>query len=253
MPRAPRMQSSFDLYHATARGAGRQIIFEDNDGRQYFLDRAKRVFDDNGASVLAYCLMSNHVHLLLQIDFGALPKAMKSVLSDYARWFNSKYGHVGHIFQGRYFSEPINDEAYLLDVVRYIHLNPQEAGIVQAGDYEWSSYHEYMSRAKICDTNFVLDLFGNKQAFVSFHEEDKPAPIRLTEHGRSGRLDDEQARKVADRIVSPNTATSLKTLTKTDRDEQLGKLLVFGFSIRQIERLTGIGRSVIYNASRKLP
>lgn len=137
-----RKESVGDIYHVMSRGNGRQLIFEDDNDRQFFLYKLQGCLVDAHLDLYAWCLMGNHFHLLVRGDKESLSRCMHRVCSVYARRFNAKTGHVGHLFQDRFKSEPINDESYLLTVVRYIHKNPEKGGLAPMETYKWSSYHE---------------------------------------------------------------------------------------------------------------
>ena len=128
MPRTARIPSASGCYHVVLRGIGKQILFEEDEDYRRFLHTLERYLRDEKADIYAYCLMENHVHLLLHADSG-LDRLMKRIGTSYAYYFNEKYSRSGHLFQDRFSSEPVEDEAYLLAVVRYIHNNPQKAGI----------------------------------------------------------------------------------------------------------------------------
>ena len=142
MPRAPRVIAESGFYHVILRGNGRQLIFEDNADRRVFLDLLARRAADAGISILAWCLMENHVHLVLEDPTQSLSEMMQRLSGDYAQRFNRRTGHVGRVFENRFKSSAIDSEAYLLQAVRYVHDNPDKAGICPAHEYPWSSYHE---------------------------------------------------------------------------------------------------------------
>ncbi|MCR4400442.1 MAG: transposase [Syntrophomonadaceae bacterium] len=147
MPRWPRRKSESGLYHVISRGLNRENIFFDDDDRRCFLRTLQRVKPAD-CRVHGYCLMDNHVHLLLAEGSEGLPRLMQRLASSYAWYVNSKYERVGHVFQGRYRSECIEDDDYLLTALAYIHLNPVRAGLVtNPEDYPWSSLHIYLAAA----------------------------------------------------------------------------------------------------------
>lgn len=146
MPRQPRTESSKGYYHVMQRGTGKQTIFESNNDYMFFLKKVEHAKESYNFDLIAYCLMHNHTHLLIRTDtVEELSQIMHSIGTGYARYFNSKYDHVGYVFQDRFLSEPIESERYLLACVRYIHNNPVKAKISTRGDYQWSSYNEYLS------------------------------------------------------------------------------------------------------------
>ena len=134
------------IYHITNRGNRQEIIFRENIDYIVYLGILKetlKFYEDDNYKLISYCLMSNHVHLLLKTGTKDPSFFMRRVNSMYARYFNSKYQYIGHLFQGRYFSNLINNVIELLEVSRYIHLNPVRAKMVDSPEkYMWSSYNK---------------------------------------------------------------------------------------------------------------
>ena len=155
MSRKPRVLSQTGIYHVMLRGVNRQPIFEQEDDYQKFVfilhdmvspkDEFKRPMPPRCA-IYAYCLMPNHVHLLIQEKEESIAEVMKKVATRYAMYFNYKYEHYGHLFQDRFKSEPVNDEAYFLTFLQYIHQNPVAGRLCrQIEDYGWSSWWEHVN------------------------------------------------------------------------------------------------------------
>ena len=134
------------IYHITNRGNRQEIIFRENIDYIVYLGILKetlKFYQDDNYKLISYCLMSNHVHLLLKTGTKEPSFFMRRINSMYARYFNSKYQCIGHLFQGRYFSNLINNVIELLEVSRYIHLNPVRAKMVGSPEnYMWSSYNK---------------------------------------------------------------------------------------------------------------
>lgn len=129
------------VYHLMERGIRRQIIVEDITDYQVFLEIMKQALKKNRCKLHAYCIMTNHFHLLLETQEIEIGKFMKYLANNYAIYFNRKYGYRGHLFEGRYKSCLVKEDAYFLQTSRYIHLNPVKAGMVRgAEEYRWSSY-----------------------------------------------------------------------------------------------------------------
>lgn len=148
MGRKPRVHFFGALYHVIARGNQRQAIFRSDADRRRYLDLLNQYRTRYGFHVYAYVLMSNHVHLLLEVGKTPLAKAMQGLQQSYTLYFNRKYKLVGHLFQGRYKDILCDRDAYLLELVRYIHLNPVRSKIVDTpGNYTWSSHHAYVGTA----------------------------------------------------------------------------------------------------------
>lgn len=244
MPRGPRALSDSGYYHVVMRGAGMQVIFEDAGDYEEFLSVLDRGRTSSGVDVIAWCLMSNHVHLLVGDPLGHLSDFVHWVATTYARRFNDRWGHVGHVFQERFHSVPVTDETQLLRAVRYIHNNPSKVGLAAPDEYPWSSYREYVGTARICSTSPVLDLLGGSEGFEGFAKaEDAPYFPQFAK-----RVSDEDASEAAAAVVWPSTVSELKQLGPATRDEKLRSMHEAGLSVRQMVRLTGIGRYAIERA-----
>ncbi len=248
MPRTARKRSSTDIYHAIARGVSKQLIFEDDIDRNRFLKLLADSAARHQISILAWCLMGNHVHLLLKGTREDLSQTMKDLLASYANWFNLRHGRCGHLFQGRFKSETIESESHFLAVVRYIHKNPEAAGLADAKDWKWSSYGEYTGGPFITDTDFALELLGDKTGFHAFHERGDDGGSALDVKEPLIRMADEEALALADRLLGKGSAQRLKELDRETRDTGLRELKSNGLGIRQIQRLTGISLGVISKA-----
>jgi putative transposase len=136
-----RIQAAGLFYHVTARGNGRMVIYTDDHDRRVFLGQLARVAESRGLSCYAYCLMANHFHLVAATSGPNLPQAIKEINGPYAQWWNRRHGRVGHVFQGRFQAQVVQDDAYLLTVCRYVVLNPVRAGLVEKPErWPWSSY-----------------------------------------------------------------------------------------------------------------
>lgn len=250
MPRTARRASESGFYHVMARGASRQLVFEDDADRRAFLALLSKGCGDCGVSLLAYVLMDNHFHLLVEGSLETLSSCMKSVTGTYASQFNGRHGRCGHLFQGRFKSEPIDDDKYLLSVVRYIHKNPEIAGLGAASEWPWSSYREYVGETSLIDPKLVLGMLGGVEGFVEFHALPCVGrePADFDERETGGRLSDEEALRVACDLLGGVSPGSLSGLARGERDEALAKLRGAGLGVRQIQRLTGISLGSISKA-----
>jgi REP element-mobilizing transposase RayT len=167
MSRPLRIEFEGALYHVTSRGDRRERIFEDDQDRTGFLDLLGRVAVDFNWVVHAYCLMSNHYHLLLETPDGNLGKGMRQLNGVYTQDSNRRHGRVGHLFQGRYKAILVDADSYLMELSRYVVLNPVRAGMVgSARDWPWSSYLPMLGEAEASDwleTDGLLASFGKRR------------------------------------------------------------------------------------------
>ncbi len=150
MSRPLRIECPGALYHVTARGDRREAIFEDDADRIAFLAVIAQAFLRFDARMLAYCLMGNHYHLVLQTRSANLSQLMRHVNGVYSQRFNRRHDVVGHLLQGRFKAILVNRDAYLLEVCRYVDLNPVRAALVEdPADWPWSSYRSHVVRAEV--------------------------------------------------------------------------------------------------------
>jgi putative transposase len=164
VPRRPRFQAPDAIYHVTSRGTEGRPVFLDDLDRRRFLAVLAKVVGEHGWLCPAYCLMTNHFHLLVQTPDPDLAVGMHHVNSAYANYFNRRHDHVGHLFQARYGAAVVEREAHLLEACRYIVLNPVRAGLCRRpSGWRWSSYRAtagYVSRPPFLAAGWVLDQFG---------------------------------------------------------------------------------------------
>ncbi len=141
MSRPVRIEFPDALYHVTARGDRREAIFDDDQDRRTFLSTLEQVVNRFNWVCHAWCLMDNHYHLLIQTPDGNLSKGMRQLNGVYTQASNRRHGRVGHLFQGRFKAILVDSDAYLLELTRYVVLNPVRAGMVNSpADWPWSSY-----------------------------------------------------------------------------------------------------------------
>ncbi|MGA2151441.1 MAG: transposase, partial [Geobacteraceae bacterium] len=132
-------------YHVTSRGSEQKDIFKSRRDREKFLSYLESSVTRYGAAIHAYCLMTNHYHLLLETPVGNLPEIMRHINGAYTNYYNTKRKRSGHLFQGRYKAILIEADEYLMELSRYIHLNPVRCGIVEKPEaHPWSSYNDYI-------------------------------------------------------------------------------------------------------------
>ena len=166
MPRRARAEVEGGLYHVITRGNNRQQIFHSAGDHEKFLSLLARQKIKVPFFLYSYCLMSNHVHLLIERQASTVGRIMQRLLTGYAQYYNRRYQRVGHLLQGRYKAVLCQSDRYLSELVRYIHLNPVRAGMVDMPeDYEYSSHRAYldMEAAGIVDVDPVLRHFGAKK------------------------------------------------------------------------------------------
>lgn len=174
MSRQRRALSSSKIYHVILRGNSGRDIFLDNEDRQKFLNILTEKKKNNKYLLYAYCLMDNHLHLILKEVSDNISHLMKRINTAYAIYFNKKYQRRGHLFQDRFKSEAIEEESYLLAAIRYIHNNPLKAKLVKSPqDYKWNSYQAYLTnQTALVAVRNILNIFSDnlEQALLLFVE-----------------------------------------------------------------------------------
>lgn len=252
MPRKGRKKSSTGIYHVMLRGINRQIIFEEKDDKNRLLWTLEKYKEICKYELYGYCLMDNHVHLLIKECDASISEAIKRISSSYVFWYNTKYERCGHLFQDRFKSENIESSASFLTVLRYIHQNPVKAGLTRnVFESEWTSIHEYVAEAKIVDTQAALELFSQEQResmnqFIHYMNEDND-DVCMDYIEKKNMPDSEVIGHLNDLGITANSI--LQQMKKKDRDTVLATLKnLNGVSVKQLSRITGISQSIIYRS-----
>jgi len=243
MPRQARQESKTGVYHVMLRGVNKQAIFEEAEDYERFKETIKKYKSICGYEVFAYCLMSNHVHLLLKVESAVkdIGEIVKRLAGSYVYWYNRKYNRVGHLFQERFKSEPIEGDGSLLSAVRYVHRNPVKTGFNIENEY--SSYNDYAKQEKgITDTGFILSIMSVEQ-YIDFHKLESDAEF-MDINGKATSLNDADAKEVMGTVSGCKSIAEFQTLEQGFRDQYIKKLKGRGLSIRQISRLTGVSKGI---------
>lgn len=254
MSRTSRTVSSADIYHIIIRGSGKQIIFEDDSDRFLFLRLLGKYFEELGGELFAWILMSNHVHVIARMPLEDVATLMRKLGATYFSRFNKKNEHVGPVLQGRYKSEAINTDEYLMTCVRYVHQNIEKAGSGKMEEYPWSSYCLYTRSDSTCsflqtETDFVLAVFGGIENFKGFHAVRDYAVDCIDIEKSGSRMSDDEALIVARSLLGEDAMSHVKELDVPQRDTAIRMLKEKGrLSIRQVARLTGLGVKIVRNA-----
>ncbi len=164
MPKKKRIWYPGAIYHIMSRGNRRSDLFKDREDYEVYLTILKETMEKYPYIIYSYCLMTNHIHIQLETKDIEIWKIMRYINLSYSRYFNNKYNFIGHLFQGRYKAEIIENDAYNLQTSRYIHLNPVKASMVKRPiAYEWSSYSVYMGvkNSEIVTEEKILAYFKN--------------------------------------------------------------------------------------------
>lgn len=251
MPRKRRQIAASGYYHVILRGCGKRILFETDSDRRYFLSLLERYGEKYELKYLAWCLMDNHVHLLLKDEKQALSRAMHDIAFVFAQHFNAMTDSVGSVFQRPFSSFPVENERNLLRVMRYIHNNPLRAGIAGSLSYPWSSYDDYFSDSSLTDTALILGMLGGVDEFRKFCSHFKVREMIAIDSKVNGRPSDSEAIEQAKQLLNGDSPTRIPSYKRKKRDACIRDLLDAGLPIRQIARITGLGRSIVVRIAAK--
>ena len=238
------------FYHVSARGTGKQIIFETDDDRWEFLELMRDCCRDAGVTVVAWCLMSDYVNLVLLDYEDEMSAAMQRLLLTYARRFNKRAGRAGCLFRERFERRSLDTDRQVMEAIRSVHADPQKVGISLIERYPWSSFAEYlraydndMTRG-FSDPSCVLELFGSAEGFIAYSlaMPDGGEPVlcdmKETEWERHAFAD-----RLAKSLGVP--LRGVKAAPPAQRNIVILGLHDAGFTVRQIEHYAGIGKSTV--------
>jgi len=265
--RQARMMSESGIYHVMLRGIDRQKVFLDNEDEEKYLHLLRSYKKRCGFALYAYCLMGNHIHLLVReaaypsvitlngkdIEAGPgepLEQIFKRIGVSYVTYFNQKYKRAGHLFQDRYRSEPIDNDAYFLMALRYIHRNPIKAGLcARPEEYQKSSYRDYLDDTEdpLTDTAFALGMLSKDQLAEYTNQDCTDRFIDVKDEDDRPKTEEEACALL--RLISGcSSAAEFQKLKKPERDEYMRRLYKEGVRITQIGRITGYSRQIVYRA-----
>lgn len=245
MARVSRQKSESGIYHVMLRGINKEQIFFDDKDYDKFINILLRCKSICHFELYAYCIMPNHVHLLLKETDESVSQIMKRIGCRFVYWYNAKYERVGHLFQDRFKSEPVEDDSYFLSVLRYIHDNPVAAGLCRKmADYPYSSYRSYFEKVSFIDKDFVFSMINEKN-FLELHRQPQ-AGANVLEIGETRvPLSEEKAMQCAKKVSQEMEITDFQQADKTMRKKLIIALKENGLSIRQIAQVTGYSKYLI--------
>jgi REP element-mobilizing transposase RayT len=216
MPRMKREKSATGIYHVMLRGNNKNWIFELEQDKGKLYNILKEVKDESPFKLYAYCIMNNHCHLLVKEENVPINEFMKMINQKYAVYYNRNRNKVGHVFQDRFRSEPVEDDSYFLGLIRYIHLNPLEAKLVEDPyQYKWCSYKEYfyetplMIDSEFVKTNICPERENFRKNFINLHRGDDENLYLDTDETREARK-----KKIAERVFKNNGGVNEKSVKK---------------------------------------
>ena len=285
MGRSLRITFSGAYYHVTSRGNERKDVFKSQIDLEKFLSYLESAVLRYGAVIHAYCLMTNHYHLLLETPSGNLPRIMQHINGAYTNYFNTKRARSGHLFQGRYKAILIDADDYAIVLSRYLHLNPVRAGMVSVPEaYPWSSYLDYIGERKSPEwlkTSFILGFFGNDHGadtnYRRFVEDlidrEYESPLKgttaeailggeefvsgITAQHVEGKLSDRDVPAIMKLSTSPTLDVITEAIESLGHDRISRKAGIYlchkysGAKLKEIGERFGIGESAVSQTSRR--
>jgi len=252
MARRPRIEIA-GIYHVVNRGVEQRVIFKEHADYEYFKELMCFYMKSYGITLHNYCLMSNHYHLLIEITSENLSKFMRQLNMNYAIYFNKKYKRVEHLWQGRFTSWYVTDEAYLYTLMCYIEQNPLKANMVKTLEaYPYSSYHHFLQ-------DHIPECLSNSW-IAQHHGNNKQAIVEIL----NASIDTEQLKelkKAASLIEAPNIdkkpdIQKLEHLFKDindikKRNKQILKAIKQGYSQHMIAKVLGISQQAVYGVVKR--
>ena len=255
MPRTARKQSSSGIYHIVIRGIDKRDIFMDDADRLFFIDCMITKKIECEFHLYAYCLMDNHVHLIIK-ESERISLSIQRISISYIYMHNRKYGRTGHLFENRFKSHCIEDNAYLLNAIRYVHQNPVRAGLVNLiADYKWSSYRAYIENntpqafskepAPLIDTQELLcRLSLTTTGYIN----------KLNEYLDEMKWEEDSERRPSDDVVRHDLCQhfdlgNILDMSKSDRNSLIREMIIHSnASHRQLGRILGISAKIVFKA-----
>lgn len=233
------------------RGINRQVIFEDDNDRKRFLKILRDTRDISGFRLHAFCLMENHVHLLIEPVSEPLETIFKRIGVRYSGWYNYKYQRSGHLFQDRFKSENVESNDYFMRVLRYILRNPMKAGLEERpGTYRWSSYLAYKQGAgSLTYTDFAKKLFGSLEAVIHFVQQSNE-DVFMDDEVSGRRVCDDRAKEVMINITNCRSVPEFQALDYAVQKAYALKMYNANIPIRAISRLTGMSKTTIARVAK---
>ena len=251
MPRKPRIFSPSGIYHIILRSINQHIIFEEDADYQkllYILSDCKEKYD---IDIYAYCLMDNHVHLLIHSSEEQLASFFQSLGTRFVRWYNTKYSRSGHLFQDRYYSIPVTDNRQYLSTLTYIHNNPVKSSLCRfPSEYRWSSYNAFFGQKNpLVDTAFSFAMAGSKDLLLHYFAVNAStfdeALIKPAFEKRKQFLPDNTALAIFKEVTNLSSTSEVANLPKSLRNRYIGILQEKGLTKKQTARLMDVSISTV--------
>ncbi len=257
MPRQPRIYSKTDIYHVMIRGINKEKTFAKGIYKSKLLNLIQEINEEVDFNLIAYCVMNNHLHLLIKAGNYELTTFMRKLTIKYAMYYNKTEDRYGYVFQGRFRSEAVENEKYLFGVLRYIHNNPIKAGITHnLLDYKWSSAYDYVKQEShiVSDVylNEILHLFGTTKNFIDFHSlDDNIIYIDTKEE------ENEKKQSIIDNVtkefVNKYQFANVKEITQQQKEELAEELIKLNIcTLKEIAMQCNLSITIVGDLNKKL-
>ena len=263
MPRKPRIISSSGIYHVILRSVNQHIIFEEDSDYRKFLFILSDCKAKYGTEIYAYCLMDNHIHMLLKSGPDVLSGFFQSLGTRFVRWYNDKYLRSGHLFQERFYSTVIETDRAFLAALVYIHNNPVKANMCRyASEYRWSSFNAYYGQKNsLLNLSFAYDIAGSKRALLKYFANKYDTEADMLAEGLFEKdhresvhfLTDEKALAIFKSITKLASTSDVTFITKNKRNEFVRTLKYNGLSIKQVARLMDVSETTVKRLCKNGP
>ncbi len=259
MPRKPRILSSTGIYHIILRAVNQHIIFEEDSDYQKFLFvlmDCKKKYD---IDIYAYCLMNNHIHIMLNASNDELPRIFQSIGSKFVHWYNTKYSRSGHLFQDRFHSTAIENDRAFLAALAYIHNNPVKANMCRsASEYRWSSNNAfYGAKNPLVNVEFAYTIAGTKDYLLHFFAKETVSSENVLseiDHREENHFfTDEKALEIFKSVTNLSSTSEVIFLPKTKRNEYVLRLKEKGLTIMQLARVMDISKTTVKRICQNEP
>lgn len=257
MPRQPRIYSKTDIYHVMIRGINKEKIFLNKIYKSKLLKIIQEINEEVDFSLIAFCVMNNHLHLLIKAGNYELTTFMKKLNIKYAMYYNKSEDRYGHVFQDRFRSKAVEDEEYLFGVLRYIHNNPVKAGITNNMlDYKWSSADNYVKQESDIISNVylaeILKKFETTKNFIDFHGLDDNIIYIDTKEEESIKKQ-YIIKTVTNEFVNKYQFTDIKEIKPNQKEELAEELIKLNvFTLKEIASQCNLSISAVCELNKKL-
>lgn len=253
MTRRSRQESSTGIYHVILRTVNQQQLFEEDSDYTKFLLMLSDCKKKYSFKIYAYCLMSNHIHLIVDSPLNILSIAFNSFSVRFVQWYNRKYERFGHLYQARFWSKPIESTEQFLQTIYYIHANPVKANICPyASDYRWSSIGAYYSKKdSLVSTEMAVSILGSLENVQKYFSQCSKFNVDLANNEAEPvrkYIPDTEALRIFKETTNCKSPNDFQNLRRIERLKFIKKMSDMHLTHNQISRLCGISRKTVYNS-----